>query len=129
MTDSKTKRMRRRKEYLYRENPYCALCGVKMYLNKRGERSAKSDLATIDHIHNKYHLKERHKKQTKAERILGFTMRLGRTRLLCKKCNTRIANEETKRLPIEELWKRSGAYPSGIMGGVKRFIRHAKSIL
>lgn len=31
-----------------------------------------------------------------------------RTILLCRQCNETLANEETKKIPLKELWKRSG---------------------
>lgn len=116
-------RLRRRKEYLYKKNPFCPRCGIKMILPPRGKRCSSPKMATIEHKNNKYHPEKRYKKQTLEERQNASKHRTGRTGLLCKKCNEDIANEETKSLPKEELWRRSGRKPSGVIGKMKGVIR------
>lgn len=106
-------RMKRRKEYLYKKNPYCPLCGVKMFLNLTSKNINRDDLATIDHLNNRYHLKKRHSLQSKKEKEKSLKTRKGRTRLVCKKCNSGIADKETLKRLKEDLWARSGAYPQG----------------
>lgn len=113
-----TSRIRRRKEYLYGINPYCPLCGVLMILPPKGVQCRKKRLATLDHMNNKYHPEERYRKQTPEEIKKAWEARLGRTRLICKGCNEHIANEETKQLPKEELWKRSGRIPLTLMSEI-----------
>ena len=84
-----------------------------MFLNLTSKNINRDDLATIEHENNKYHPEERLKLTTKEESIRAQKFREGRTELLCKKCNSSIADEETKQRPIKDLWDRSGAYPRG----------------
>ena len=105
-----SRKLRKRKEWLYEQNPYCSECGTKMILPEKGKDKFKhrNNEATIEHLNNKYHLKERRKPQLSEEGKENFETRKGRTILLCRRCNEAIANEETKKLPLEELHKRSG---------------------
>ena len=109
---SKTERVRRRKEYLFEKFPYCPMCGVKMVLNKKGENIHPDNLVTIEHERNRYN-PTRKEPQTKKEKLKASLLREGRTHLLCKKCNSGIADDETKLRPKEDLWERSGAYLLG----------------
>lgn len=104
------KRMRRRKEWLYAQSPNCKKCGRIMYLNKRGEnlKEYRPDLATIQHLNNRYHPEIRQSPPTPEEQRLSLETRKGRTELWCAECNNLDQIEETKSLPIEELWRRSG---------------------
>ena len=118
-----TGRLRRRKEYLYKKDPNCPECGVEMILPPKGKSSYFPNMATIEHENNKYHPEKRYKKQTKKEGHLANKHRIGRTYLLCQKCNEGKANKETKLLSKEELWKRSGRKPSGVLGKIKGIMR------
>ena len=56
--------------------------------------------ATLDHVYSRY----------------TPDLRLGEgnpTVLACWKCNNRRSQEETKQLPIWELWRRANSYPLG----------------
>ncbi len=111
MKKSKGERVRRRKEYLYEQNPNCPDCGVKMILPPKGVSSNSLKLATIEHENNKYHPEKRYKIPTLEESRKSSKDRTGRTHLLCKKCNNGKAGRETRSMPKEELWKRSGRAP------------------
>ncbi|MCG3203950.1 MAG: hypothetical protein KCHDKBKB_00627 [Elusimicrobia bacterium] len=108
-----TLRMRKRKEWLYAQDPNCKHCGRLMYLNSRGEnlKEYRPDLATIQHLNNRYHPEVRLAPQTPEEQKKAWETRAGRTELWCAECNNKDQMEETKRLPIEELWRRSGHLP------------------
>lgn len=121
-----TGRLRRRKEWLYEQDPYCPDCSRKMYLNAKGERYKKDDLATLEHVNSKYDLKKRRRKQSKKELERARKYRIGRTILLCRRCNNKRQEKETRALPIKELWIRSGRRPSGLVGKFKGFLRKWK---
>ncbi len=105
-----SRKLKKRKKWLYNQNPYCPNCGTKMILPEKGEGKFKhkNNEATIEHLNNKYHLKERRKPQLSEEGRKSCETRKGRTILLCRECNEALANEETKKLPLEELHERSG---------------------
>ena len=105
-----SRKLKKRKEWLYNQNPYCPKCGTKMILPEKGKGGFKhkSNEVTIEHLNNKYHLKERRKPQLSEEGKENCKTRKGRTILLCRQCNEALANEETKKLSLEELRKRSG---------------------
>ena len=105
-----SKRLQKRKEWLYEQNPYCPHCGIKMIFPKSGFKcfDGVPNLVTIEHINNRYDLEKRHKPQSEAEQLENLKSRKGRTILLCRACNEGSANQQTKDLAKEELWQRSG---------------------
>ena len=80
---------RRRRERLFRQNPFCLSCGVKM-----GSVSNKRNSVTLEHI------------VSRNQPLRGKIK--GRTILLCKNCNEGKAAEEERNLPKVELWRRAG---------------------
>ena len=90
---------RRRLRNLLKSNPHCFWCNCLVILGDRNKgRDAPSNMATLDHIisRNNKHFK-------KGQR--NFLV------LSCSECNQKRQIEETKLLPSEELWCRSGRYP------------------
>ncbi len=100
-----SKRLRKRKERLWKENPHCRNCGDLTILPEKYKATEKQpdNLATIQHFHHKYH-PDRHKPNPTGE---------VRTDLWCYKCNNKDAKEITKNRKKELLWEDAGAYPQG----------------
>lgn len=119
-------RIRRRKEWLFERYPFCPKCGVAMVLNEKGQTLNKPNLATLEHLNTRFNPEERQKKVTLDEDILARYYRVGRTILLCKRCNNTTAEKE---IPITELWKRSGQRPHGIRGFLKYVYFHVHDLL
>ena len=101
---SKSKRARLRN--LLKLNPHCFWCGCLVTLENRNSRRTKfpPHMATLDHI-----ISHNNKKWKKGMR--------NRIVLSCTECNNKRQAEETKKLPIEELWHRSGRPPVDIQEG------------
>jgi hypothetical protein len=98
-----------------------------MILPPKGVVCKKKRLATLDHLNNRYHIDERHEPQTPEEIKKAWKERTGRTRLICKRCNETLANEETKQLPKEELWRRSGRKPLNLRTSAQKNICHTEN--
>lgn len=125
MLYNKNQRKRRRKEWLFKRNPFCPICNVKMILPEKqtGRYGSRENAATMEHLNNKYHPDERYRVDTKEEQKNNFKTRKGRTILLCRKCNERIANDETKELPKKELWRRAGKRKRPVINWIKKFLK------
>jgi len=92
---SNTKRLRRRRHKLFKENPYCFYCGEEMVLREsRGGGIWPPNAATIEHL------------ISRNNPLRGVIE--GKTVLACKQCNEQAGAEEERALPIEELWRRAG---------------------
>ena len=102
-----TQRLNQRRKRLFKKNPYCVHCGVKMILpeeigyinqsnNRRKLKSYPDNLCTIDHIFSKVH----------PLKISG-ELKKGKTIICCSKCNNRKGNEDVQKLGIEEIRKRA----------------------
>ena len=85
---------------LLKLNPHCFWCGCLVTLENRHGRHKKHPphMATLDHIISRNN--KNWKKGTRNRIVLS-----------CTECNNKRQAEETKELPIEELWRRSGSYP------------------
>ena len=92
---------RRRLRNLFKLNPRCFWCNCLTTLENRNTKYVKLPLnsATLDHL-----ISRNDKKWRK-----GMKNRLV---LCCSECNNGRQAEETRGFPIEELWRRSGRYPT-----------------
>ena len=82
-----------------------------MYLPKKGEICYNDNCATIDHIYSKLNPK-RKMKLTPEGIEMAIKYRMGRTRLMCKKCNWILGRIEVHALPLNVLHERSGSRPT-----------------
>ena len=97
------KRQQKRRKRLFNENPYCHICNVKMIL-PNGKNSNLKNLCTLEHICSRLN-------PARTEKWVSKERYIGKTTILCKKCNNDKGNREYNNLPIEELWRRSGKRP------------------
>lgn len=91
---------RRRLKNLLKSNPHCFWCGCFVILGNRKHGSRVThppNMATLDHIISR---NNRNWKRGKRNILI----------LSCSECNQGRQIKETKSLPIEELWRRSGCY-------------------
>lgn len=103
-----SKRRHRRIFNLWMRDHRCHWCGRATILVFRcfelqKKYHVRDDEATIDHLHSRV------KCDSRPQMPIGVET----TVLACSKCNNERQRRETAELPIEELWKRSGAYPQG----------------
>ena len=89
------KRLRKRKAWLYRKNPYCPLCARRMILATPSNGILPNNAATIDHRDSRW----------STER--GNHQGEERTRLLCYRCNHLRGAYEEATQPISAHWARS----------------------
>lgn len=105
MSANKNARMKRRKEKLLQlQGGRCFWCGRQVttdFEQKPGARPPEN-LATIDHLDSRY--------SPLRGKFNG--LRMARTVLACWRCNNDRAKIREADLPIEELWLRSGRFPS-----------------
>ena len=103
-----SKSKHRRLENLLKLNPHCFWCGCLLTLENRNKKYAKlpPNGATLDHV-----ISRNNKNWKKGAR--------NRLVLSCSECNNKRQAEETKRLPIEELWRRSGRRPIHVQEGAQ----------
>ena len=95
---------------MFNEDPHCRRCGVQMWLPQSNDRLATKNLtkeqwetlATIAHRFSRL-TDERYTEPGTKKKY----------ELICQKCNQLEAKEEIQKLPIEEQWERSKAYPQG----------------
>ena len=100
---SRSKRLRRQRERMWKENPHCHWCGIETVLIPYGAKvKQENNAATIDHLRDKYNPEKRQEPNLNNE-----TRRV----LACFSCNVRRSAEATAKLPKEELWRRSGRFP------------------
>lgn len=98
---SKSRRARLRN--LLKLDPHCFWCGCLVILGTRN-RNGKDHVTCSPHMATLDHITSRNNKNWKK----GMRNRIV---LSCTECNNKRQIEETKELPIEELWHRSGRYP------------------
>lgn len=103
------KRLKRQRIRMFEENPNCRKCGVEMWLQdpkvkKRLTKDKINTMATIGHKYSRYD-----------ERRLMEPHENKQHRLICYRCNQNEEIEETSKIPIEELWRRSGRKPQKLM--------------
>ncbi len=104
-----TKTLRRRRDNLFKQHPYCCWCKCKLLhpkFVKKGDTQP-DNMATIDHLRNRLD-SDRKEPNTESQ---------SRTVLSCKKCNQDRGDESVKSLTKEQLWSRSGSYPLSIITG------------
>lgn len=103
MKISKNNWIRRRVRKLWAEDPHCRLCGrrtvlvddlarlhrVKLHLACEIPREAQEQMATLDHLVNRFEPA----RQVKEGKV--------RTRLVCRKCNNERGNRDYRSLPVE----------------------------
>jgi len=92
----------RRLKNLFNKNPYCFWCNCLVVLGNRYGNDSKTqppNMATLDHV-----ISRNNKNWEK-----GMKNRLV---LSCFKCNQERQAKEIRELPIEELWHRSGRFPT-----------------
>ena len=96
---SGTKLLKRRRDKLFSENPYCYWCGCVVIHPETIERkeTQPKNMATIDHLRDRLN----------SSRTEPNPNREIRTVLSCKDCNEKRSRESEKALPIEELRIRS----------------------
>lgn len=113
MSKQKESRLKKIRNKLYKQNPFCPDCSVKMILPeevgfitlKNGNRRLKSqpkNLCTIEHKYTRLDPRRR-------ERNCNSELRWS---LLCAKCNNNKGRvDHDRRLKIEDKWRISGKYP------------------
>ena len=94
---SKTVRLRRIRNKLFEENPFCHWCG-KAVIKLEGEwgRNIQPNLATLDHLYSRLHPLRTAPRPNDPAFVLA-----------CYKCNHKRGEEECRSLPLEEQWVRS----------------------
>lgn len=104
-----TKVLRRRRDNLFKQHPYCHWCKCKLLHPKfvKRHQTCPDNMATIDHLRDRLD----------SNRQEPNTERQSRTVLSCKKCNQDRGKESVSSLTKEQLWSRSGSYPLSIMAG------------
>ncbi|TES92935.1 MAG: hypothetical protein E3J87_03475 [Candidatus Cloacimonadota bacterium] len=98
-----TRSKQRRLRNLLKLNPHCFWCDCPVILGTRNRyrkdhNPNPPNMATLDHVVSR---NNKNWKKGMRNRIV----------LSCTECNNKRQAEETKMLPIEELWHRSGSYP------------------
>ncbi len=125
-----SKRRLRRRNWLLERYPYCPMCGAKMIAPKPGEKNNHPHVASLEHLNSKVLPEDRLRKSTKEEQAVARKYRLGRTILLCRKCNSISGLDD---VPIELywdlVWKDAGRFPSGIRGRIKILLNEIIKIL
>ena len=94
-----SQRLRARRNFLFAKlGGKCEYCGHEMVLPENAPRKNYPWTATIDHT---------------KDRLDPTRKDGGKWVLACWRCNQVRSNARAKQLPIEEQWRRSGAYPQG----------------
>lgn len=89
---------KKRKFNLFKADPHCYWCGIEVKIyNVQRHQKHPDDEATVDHLVSRYY-PEKRKNPEKNERRLVLS---------CRKCNMDRAEEEKKKIPIEEIRKMS----------------------
>lgn len=98
---SDTSRRKQRRANLMQEDPHCVWCGCEVvYWEDNAGLTLPPNFATIDHLYSRL---------TPGGRPIK-----GETVLACLTCNQERCYRELARLPISELWERSGRSPHAL---------------
>lgn len=115
-----TESKRRRLKNLMKLNPHCFWCDCLVILGNRDKGNhAKHppNMATLDHVSSRNN--KNWKRGKRNIRVLS-----------CSECNQKRQIKETRLLPIEELWKRSGhRYQKPVIDNMKRYIENKARLL
>lgn len=96
------RKTRSRKQWLYRrQGGRCFWCAVTMVLPRQHVHEPPDNLATLDHLDDRL-----------SGRRGMYAYGVERTVLACRKCNNERGRQSELQMPIEELRKRCGSYPS-----------------
>lgn len=112
---------KRRRERLFQEcGGICPMCSQPMVLPRRSNPydGLFPNSATIDHLNDRYDLEKRLAPQTPEE----IKANLGRTRVICRRCNMGLADEKTRQLPLWEKWRRC-CFPKSPEKLLSRFVK------